>query len=168
MKNYDVIIVGAGSVGLPLAHRLAVKGVSVGVIDELPSPGQGQNKAAIGGIRATHSDRAKIQIGIASLEFIRRLEPEFGQDVDYVEGATSSPPTMTKLAGPAVAAPHSKELRLEHRLIGPEEVREIVPGIRAKGLLGGTFSPEDGHLSSLKLAGAFLPPGAPSRGRISL
>jgi len=38
--------------------------------------------------------------------------------------------------------------------IGPEEVREIVPGIRAEGLLGGTFSPEDGHLSSLKLGGA--------------
>lgn len=59
MKNYDVVIIGAGSVGLPLAHSLAAKGVSVGVVEQLSSPGQGQNKAAIGGIRATHSDRAK-------------------------------------------------------------------------------------------------------------
>ena len=156
MKNYDVIIVGAGSVGLPLAHRLAVKGVSVGVIDELPSPGQGQNKAAIGGIRATHSDRAKIQIGIASLEFIRRLEPEFGQDVDYVEGGYLFPAYDDKTAqGLQSLLPIQKSYGLNIDWIGPEEVREIVPGIRVEGLLGGTFSPEDGHLSSLKLAGAF-------------
>ncbi len=67
------------------------------VLDKKASPGQGQNKAAIGGIRATHSDRAKIKIGNASLDFIRRLQPEFGQDVDYVEGGvTSSPPMILK------------------------------------------------------------------------
>ncbi|HHT43103.1 MAG TPA: FAD-binding oxidoreductase [Firmicutes bacterium] len=156
MKNYDVVIIGAGSVGLPLAHSLAAKGVSVGVVEQLSSPGQGQNKAAIGGIRATHSDRAKIHIGKESLDFIRRLEPEFGQDVDYVEGGYLFPAYDEKIAqGLKALLPIQKSYGLNIDWIGPEEVQDIVPGIRCEGLLGGTFSPEDGHLSSLKLAGAF-------------
>ncbi len=155
MKNYDVVIVGAGSVGLPLAHRLATRGVRVGVVDELSSPGQGQNKAAIGGIRATHSDRAKIQIGIASLEFVRRLEEDYGEDVDWVQGGYLFPAYDQQIAENLKALlPIQKGYGLNIDWIGPEEVREIVPGIRAEGLLGGTFSPEDGHLSSLKLGGA--------------
>lgn len=155
MKNYDVVIVGAGSVGLPLAHRLAARGVRVGVVDELSSPGQGQNKAAIGGIRATHSDRAKIQIGIASLEFVRRLEEDYGEDVDWVQGGYLFPAYDQQIAENLKALlPIQKGYGLNIDWIGPEEVREIVPGIRAEGLLGGTFSPEDGHLSSLKLGGA--------------
>jgi len=155
MKNYDVVIVGAGSVGLPLAHRLAARGARVGVVDELSSPGQGQKKAAIGGIRATHSDRAKIQIGIASLEFVRRLEEDYGEDVDWVQGGYLFPAYDQQIAENLKALlPIQKGYGLNIDWIGPEEVREIVPGIRAEGLLGGTFSPEDGHLSSLKLGGA--------------
>ena len=86
MKTYDAVVIGAGSVGVPLAYRLAVRGLSVAVVDKLASVGQGQNKAAIGGIRATHSDRAKIKIGKESLNVVRRLLPEYGLDVDYIEG----------------------------------------------------------------------------------
>ena len=155
MKNYDVVIVGAGSVGLPLAHRLAARGVRVGVVDELSSPGQGQNKAAIGGIRATHSDRAKIQIGIASLEFVRRLEEDYGEDVDWVQGGYLFPAYDQQIAENLKALlPIQKGYGLNIDWIGPEESAGNRAGIRAEGLLGGTFSPEDGHLSSLKLGGA--------------
>ncbi len=60
--EFDTIIIGAGSVGCPTAYFLAEQGQRVLVIDELPSSGQGQNKAAIGGVRATHSDPAKINL----------------------------------------------------------------------------------------------------------
>ena len=44
MPNYDVIIVGAGSVGVPTAMALAEKGVKTLVVDKHPSAGQGENK----------------------------------------------------------------------------------------------------------------------------
>ncbi len=156
MKNYDAVIIGAGSVGLPLAHSLGAKGLKVAVLDKKASPGQGQNKAAIGGIRATHSDRAKIRIGNASLDFIRRLKLEFGQDVDYVEGGYLFPAYDPKIANSLKGLlPIQKDFGLNIDWIEPEEVRARLPGIKADGLLGGTFSPNDGHLCSLKLAGAF-------------
>lgn len=156
MKNYDAIIIGAGSVGLPLAYSLGARGLKVAVLDKRASAGQGENKAAIGGIRATHSDRAKIKIGNASLDFVRRLKPEFGQDVDYVEGGYLFPAYDAKIAANLkTLLPIQKGFGLNIDWIEPEEVRERLPGVRAEGLLGGTFSPNDGHLCSLKLAGAF-------------
>ena len=41
-KSYDLIIIGAGSVGVPAAMECAGNGQSVLVIDPLPSPGQGE------------------------------------------------------------------------------------------------------------------------------
>ena len=54
------MVIGAGSVGNPAALFLAQRGLKVLVLDEHASPGQGQNKAAIGGVRATHSDPANL------------------------------------------------------------------------------------------------------------
>jgi len=62
MKTYDVVIIGAGSVGVPLSFYLTQRKLKVLVLEELPSVGRGQNRAAIGGIRATHSDAAKTKI----------------------------------------------------------------------------------------------------------
>ena len=68
MSDYDIIIIGAGSVGVPTAYYLAKEGKKVMVIDKHASSGQGQNKAAIGGVRATHSDPAKITLCKKSLD----------------------------------------------------------------------------------------------------
>ena len=61
VEKYDVIIAGAGSIGTPMAMFLAEKKLRTLVIEALPSVGQGQNKCAIGGVRATHSDGSKIK-----------------------------------------------------------------------------------------------------------
>ena len=50
-RAYDVILIGAGSVGLPSALSLAERGLRVLVLEELAAPGQGQHKTAIGGVR---------------------------------------------------------------------------------------------------------------------
>jgi len=156
VKTYDAVVIGAGSVGVPLAYRLAVRGLSVAVVEMRSSVGQGQNKAAIGGIRATHSDRAKIKIGKESLNVVRRLLPEYGLDVDYIEGGYLFPAYSEHVAaGLKSLLPVQKKFGLNIDWIEPDEVRKRCPGILSDGLLGGTFSPEDGHLSSLKMIGAF-------------
>ena len=86
MKKYDVIIIGAGSIGVPAAYYLADRGLKTCVIERLPSEGRGQNRAAIGGIRATHSDPAKIKICQLTIDLMNRFESEHGIDVDWIEG----------------------------------------------------------------------------------
>lgn len=156
MKTFDVLIIGAGSVGVPLAYFLAKAGSRVAVIEKHHSVGRGENKSAIGGVRATHSDPAKIALCRRSLEIIRRLKPEFGHDVDYMEGGYLFPvydeKTETTLKN---LLRIQKEAALNIDWVKPEGVQRLAPGISRTDLRGGTFSPEDGHLSPLKLAGAF-------------
>ena len=156
MRSYDVVIIGAGSVGTILSYWLAKKGLEVAVIEKNASVGRGEHRAAIGGGRATHSDPAKIKIGLRSLEFLRELEREFGFDVDYVEGGYLFPAYQESIASKlkSLLAVQQK-IGLEIDWIGPDQVAALVPGIREEGLLGGTYSPRDGHLSPLKLASAF-------------
>ena len=52
-KIYDVIVIGAGSIGLPTAYYLAMSGNKVLVIDPEHGPGQENNKKAIGDRKST-------------------------------------------------------------------------------------------------------------------
>ena len=86
MRTYDAIVIGAGSVGLPLSWNLAARGLKVAVIDQEASWGRGQNRAAIGGIRATHSDPAKIRIGLESIRIFSTMKEQHGLDLEWRRG----------------------------------------------------------------------------------
>jgi sarcosine oxidase, subunit beta len=149
-RTYDVIVIGAGSVGTPAAWALARDGLSVLVIDQFASPGQGSNKTAIGGIRATHSDPAKIRLCLRSLEIAKTWETTYGDDIEWTTGGYSF------VAYAAREEKTLKDLLVIQKRYGLDidwhdarALLEIVPALRRDGLLGGTFSPGDGHCSPL-------------------
>lgn len=153
---YDFCIIGAGSIGLPLSYYLSEKGASVVVIDMLASPGRGQNRSAIGGIRATHSDNAKIKICRESIRIISNFKDEHGIDVDWIQGGYLFPVYDEKIEKDLKSIlDFQKSCGLNIDWVGPEDVKELVPGINSEGLIGGTYSPEDGHASPLKTADAY-------------
>ncbi|HUT86069.1 MAG TPA: FAD-binding oxidoreductase [Elusimicrobiales bacterium] len=156
MKNFDVIIVGAGSIGVPTALSLSKRKLKVLVIEKYPSIGQGQNKSAIGGIRATHSDGAKIKIGLKSLEIFSAWQQTYGDDINWQKGGYLFPiytaddkKLMTDLLE------KQKSYGLNINWIGTGEVKEIVKGINGEHLLGGIYSPDDGNASPLLAMNAF-------------
>ena len=156
MKNFDVIIVGAGSIGVPTAMALGEMGVNTLVLDKNPSPGQGENKKAIGGIRATHSDSAKILTCIRSLEIFSTWEEKHGDDIEWLKGGYTFPVYReTEEKALKGILPIQKEYGLNIDFVGPEKIEEVVPGINPDGLIGGTLSPDDGSASPLRAVNAF-------------
>jgi sarcosine oxidase subunit beta len=153
---FDVIIIGAGSVGAPAAFFFAKAGMRTLVIDRFASVGQGSNKAAIGGIRATHSDPAKIQICLESIEIFSTWEEQCGDNIEWIAGGYCF-----------VAYREEEERSLKELLkvqsqyglnidwLDRHELLEIVPALNPDGLIGGTFSPEDGSASPMRSALAF-------------
>ncbi|MBN2072230.1 MAG: FAD-binding oxidoreductase [Candidatus Krumholzibacteriota bacterium] len=156
MKKYDAIIIGAGSVGCPLSYFLSLEGWKVLVLDGGRSPGQGQNKAAIGGVRATHSDPAKIKLCLKSLEIFSTWEERHGTDIGWIEGGYCFP-VYRKKDEEALKQllPVQKDFGLDIDWVDPSGISSLVPGINNDGLLGGTYSPGDGQVSPLKAAAAF-------------
>ena len=155
-KTYDIIIIGAGSVGLPTSLYLAKEKLRGLVLDHYPSVGQGQNKCAIGGVRATHSDPAKIQTCLKSLEVFETWKDEYGDDIDFERGGYTFPvydePDAANLK---TLLKTQKQYGLNIDWLDATDLQQVLPGIHSSGLLGGTYSPEDGHLSPIKTAAAF-------------
>ncbi|MCE5256807.1 MAG: FAD-binding oxidoreductase [Spirochaetaceae bacterium] len=150
MKNYDVIIIGAGSIGVPLAWQLAERGVRVAVLDHEPSWGRGQNRAAIGGLRATHSDPAKIRICLESISIVSTMKEAYGFDVEWEQGGYLYVAYDVERKAEFLALLKvQKAAGLNIDWIDAEQVKALAPGINATGLLGGTFSPGDGFASSI-------------------
>lgn len=156
MKTYDIVIIGAGSVGVPLAYYCARKGLKVVVLDQNASWGRGQNRAAIGGLRATHSDPAKIKISQISIDIVRNMKREHGLDVEWHQGGylfVAYDENREKAFRDLLAIQKASGLNIDW--ISPERVLELAPGMNPDGLRGGTYSPKDGFASTLMTATAF-------------
>lgn len=154
--NKDVIIVGAGSVGVPTAMALGELGIKTLVIDKRPSPGQGENKHAIGGIRATHSAPGKILTCRRSLEVFSTWQDLYGDDIEWLKGGYVFPVYRKKdqklLKG---LLPFQKKNGLNIDFINAKTIQKLIPGINPDGLRGGTYSPDDGSISPLLCVNAF-------------
>jgi sarcosine oxidase subunit beta len=155
-KTCDVIIIGAGSVGTPTAFSLAEAGVRTLVIDRFPSVGQGSNKSAIGGLRATHSDPAKIRICLRSLEIFSSWKERFGDEIEWYKGG------YLFVAYRDEEEKTLKELLITQQAYGlninwldRDDLLKVIPDLNPQDLRGGAFSADDGHASPLLAAHAF-------------
>ncbi|MBK8792745.1 MAG: FAD-binding oxidoreductase [Holophaga sp.] len=153
---YDAIVVGAGSVGMPAAMSLAEQGLKVLCIDQFASPGQGSNKAAIGGLRATHSAPAKIKLCLDSLKTFSTWKETHGDDLEWRQGG------YLFVAYRAKEEKILKDLLVVQKRHGlnidwyeKQELLEIAPALNPEHLIGGTFSPEDGGASPMLSCLAF-------------
>ena len=154
--QFDAIVIGAGSVGNPTAYFLEREGLRTLVLDELASSGQGQNKAAIGGVRATHSDPAKIGLCKQSIEVFSHWKEETGTDIGWKKGGYCFPAWDEKVEATVKGLlPVQKRFHLNIDWLDAHEVRAVVPGINEEGLRGGTYSPDDGQVSPLLAAQSF-------------
>jgi sarcosine oxidase subunit beta len=154
--EYDVIVIGAGSVGVPTALATAKDGLKTLVIENLPSVAQGDNKHAIGGIRATHSLKSKIWLCQRSIDIFSTWKEKYDDDIWWEQGGycflafTEEHEQLLRNT-----ARQQKEYGLNIDYVDSEKIKELVPGINDNKLKGGTFSPEDGNSSPLLSIHAF-------------
>lgn len=152
MKNkYDVIIIGAGSIGTPTAYFLSKEKFKVLVVEKNKAPGRGQNRAAIGGIRATHSDKAKALLCLRSLEIFKNWYSQTGDDINWYQGGYFYPIYTEKDKESVLSLLKiQKSFGLNIDFISKEQALKVVPDLCDENLLGAIYSPEDGSASPLK------------------
>ena len=149
-NNYDVIIIGSGSIGVPTAYYLSKAGSKVLVVDSAASVGQGSNKKAIGGVRATHSDPVKIRLCLRSIEIFSKWKENTGDDIEWSQGGycfVAYRDREERILKDLLTIQQSYNLNISW--LDKKQILDLVPDFNPTDLLGGTFCPDDGNASPL-------------------
>jgi sarcosine oxidase, subunit beta len=142
----SVVIIGGGVIGTSCAFHLAEAGVRDVVLVERGELGSGSTSRAAGGVRAQFSDAINIRLGQRSLdafaEFGHRPGWEIGlHRVGYL--FVLSREEDIESFGRSVAL--QNRFGVPSRIVDRETVTELCPQLRVDDVLGGAFSPSDGH-----------------------
>jgi sarcosine oxidase, subunit beta len=143
----DVVVVGAGVVGLSIALHLKERGASVRVVDRA-GVGAGASGLQPGGVRQQWGTPTNCLLVQESLRFYAdvverlqmRVDPEF-QRCGYLFVAHSEH-TLERLQANVAL---QNGLGVPSRIVSPAEAAGLVPGLDAGGLVGGAWCGEDGY-----------------------
>ena len=155
-KTADVIVIGSGVIGCAAAYYMAKKGMSVLVLDQDESVGNGGSSRNGGGVRQSGRDPRELPLAIYGVENVwPTLSDELGVDVEYHKegnlrlGKTEThKQILTGLTEKAVAC------GLNVRMIDAEEVRKINPYL-SEEVTCASWCPTDGHANPMKTTLAF-------------
>ena len=160
MKSADVVICGAGVVGLAAAYNIAKKGKSVIVLEASDIIGNGGSSRNGGGVRQSGRDPREIPLAMYAIEHIwPTLSDELSADVEYVkkgnlrlgksEAHRKILENLTK---------NANKCGLDMRMIEGDEVRKINPYLSDEVTCAG-WCPTDGHANPLKTTLAYYMAG---------
>jgi sarcosine oxidase subunit beta len=132
-----------------VAHYLAAEGESDILLVEADELGSGSTGGSFGGVRQQFSTSMEIELSRRGLEFWRTAERVLDAPVSWHSNGylfmTGQPDIMAKLA--EAAALQSRMGMTDVHVLDAEQIREVVPWIATTGVLGGTYTPNDGKVT---------------------
>ncbi len=160
-KPTDVLVVGAGAIGLACAWRAAREGLSVRVL-ERDTPGSGASGVAAGMLapvgEATWGEERLLAAALAS----HRRWPAFAEELAAASGIETSHQPIGALHV-ALDRDEAGELRrrhdlmlshdLEARWLSAAECRDLEPGL-SRGVVGGVHAPHESGVDPAALVEA--------------
>jgi sarcosine oxidase, subunit beta len=163
----DILVIGAGIAGCAVAHELAVSGSHV-IVAERGAVCSGSSALNAGGIRQQFSQETSVRAGIETVRRIGAFERDFGVDAAFRQAG------YLFLHG---GGDHERALRravavqnacgLPTRLVDPDTVARLVPGINVSDVKGAAYNPTDGYADPSSVVAGFVR-GARDHGAVIL
>jgi len=144
----DVAVVGAGVIGLSIAHSLVTNGSQRVVVYDRSGIASGASGVQPGGVRHQWSTRLNCRLVLESSAFYRDLGDRLGiADAPVLEPCgylflAHEQSTFDRLSHDVAM---QNELGISSELLGPEHLQAVLPELRVDGLRGGTYCPDDGY-----------------------
>ena len=141
----EVVIIGAGIMGLAIAYHLARRGVTdVVVLDKgyLCGGASGRNG---GGVRAQWSSEANIRLMLESIRMCQDFASEMKINVWLRQGGyLFLTRTEEKSRALEASVKLQSECGLATRMLSPKEAQRIVPELDIDGVTSASYNPDDG------------------------
>lgn len=150
----DVVVIGAGIVGMLVARELSIRGASVALMDQR-GLGSASSVLNAGGVRQQFFQEENIGAAVRTVSFLAGFAAGHGIDISFRQNGylyLYTTERQQERLRTAVAAQNA--LGVPSRLVGTDEICELVPGIATADLLGGCFGPTDGYLDPKVLVAA--------------
>jgi sarcosine oxidase subunit beta len=145
-ETADVIIVGAGIMGVSTAYHLAQHRFGTIVVLERDTVCSGSTALASGGIRHQYANRIGIELTTRSIVTYERFAEEFGVDPQFRQhGYLLLVTTKEEQAVSERSVALQRSLGVEVHTLTPEETRARFPYLHTGDLRAATFSPRDGY-----------------------
>ena len=138
----DVVIIGAGVIGVSTAWFLAQQGVSVVIFEKGRVAGE-QSSRNWGWIRKHGRDRAELPIVIESIEHWKSIAEELDEDIGFAQhGVAYLAETEAELAERERWISIARDYDLDTRMLGASELAQIITEDSSKWV-GASFTPSD-------------------------
>lgn len=159
-KKTDYLVIGGGVIGASIAYHLAKLGAENVMLIEKDTFSSGSSGKCIGGVRQQFSDETTIRVMMESIKLLKEFQEENSWDIDFEQsGYLLLAYTELEREVFKKNIELQKSLGLDVNFIDVEEIKKIVPGINAEGILGGAYCPSDGQVDPFKLNYSFLKKG---------
>ncbi len=158
MEVVDVVVIGAGVVGLSVAYELAKSGVrNIAILEREALPGMGSTSSCTGGIRLQFSSGANIVFSKFGLERFASFRDEFGVDIELRRNGYLFLITRQDRI-PLYAEGHrlQRSLGVEVSFVDRNWIGKIAPFLRLEDIISGSFCPLEAHADPHKVVGAYL------------
>ena len=145
-QTAEVVIVGAGIMGVSTAYHLARLGAGRVIVLERDTVCSGSTALASGGIRHQYANRLGIELTTHSIVTYERFEAEFGVDPNFRQhGYLILIATEDELAVARRSVALQRELGVNVELRDAATTRKLCPYLNTGDLLGATYTPRDGY-----------------------
>lgn len=144
-RGADIVIIGAGVNGLGCAYNLARRGVENIVVLEQGYIGVGSTGRCGAGVRQQWGLEENIILARESVKIFEHLSGELGFNIMFRQSGylvlvydEHEHDLVTR------TIPLQNRLGVPSRLLAPQDVAELVPGLHTADLLAGAYCPTDG------------------------
>lgn len=145
-ETAEVLVVGAGIMGVSTAYHLARLGAGRVIVLERDTVCSGSTALASGGIRHQYANRLGIELTTHSIVTYERFQEEFGVDPHFRQhGYLILIATEEELATARRSVALQRSLGVDVELLDAAATRALCPYLNTDDLLGATYTPRDGY-----------------------
>ncbi len=150
----DVVVIGGGIMGASAAFRLAERGLKVTLVEKTFIAGGSTGKSSAI-VRQHYSNEVTARMALHSLRVFQNFDEIVGGECGFVNTGFVVLASADQREGLAANVALQRSVGIDTRLLSPEELREIAPGLAGADAVVAAYEPEGGYADPAATTSSF-------------